>query len=90
MRLSQGSPVSSILFFIYMSRVFDEVAEANLVITSLFFVNNLGFITACSSVKNFVKIFKRVVQVVINKIKFNAVIYNITKTEIVLFSKLYR
>lgn len=52
--------VSFILLLIYISRVFNKVIEANLAIIFLFFVDNLGFITIGSSVKNLAKSLRQV------------------------------
>ena len=85
--IPQGSPVSPILFLIYISGVFDEVTEANPAITSLSFVDDLGFIATGSPVRDLAKTLGRVAQVVIEWGKSNAVTYDIVKTEAVLFSK---
>lgn len=42
--IPQGLPVSPILFLIYISQVFDVVAEACPLVTFLSFVDDLGFI----------------------------------------------
>ena len=42
--IPQGSPVSPILFLIYLSEMFTEIEKAASEITSLSFVNDLGFI----------------------------------------------
>ena len=49
--ISQGLPVSPVLFLIYISGVFDAVAENNPGVTSLSFVDDLGFIVSGTSVK---------------------------------------
>lgn len=48
----QGSPALPILFLIYISRVFDLVLESCLLVISLLFIDDLGFITSGFSVKN--------------------------------------
>ena len=48
--IPQGSPVLPIVFLIYISGVFNQVLETNLGVTSLFFVDNLGFIALGNSV----------------------------------------
>ena len=88
-RILQESPVSPILFLIYISGVFDQVTESNPAITSLSFVDDLGFIAAGFSVKELAKTLGQVAQVVLEWGKFNAVTYDIAKTEAVLFSKSY-
>lgn len=49
--IPQGLPVSPILFLIYISGVFDSASEACHLVTSLSFVDDLGFIAAGFSVK---------------------------------------
>ncbi len=88
--IPQGSPVSPILFLIYISGVFDKVFETNPLVTSLSFVDDLGFIAAGSSVKEVAKTLENVVQVVLKWGKLNAVTYDVSKTEAVLFSKSHR
>lgn len=47
----------SYTFLIYISKVFDKIVEFNLRVTSLSFVNNLGFIASKLLVNNIAKIF---------------------------------
>ena len=88
--IPQGSPVSPILFLIYISRVFDKVSETSPFVTSLLFVDDLGFIAAGNSVKEIVKVLEKVAQVVIEWGRLNAVTYNTSKTEAILLSKSHR
>lgn len=60
----QGSLVSSILFLIYISGVFIKVSEVETLVSSLFFVNNLGFVTLGNLIKKVVKTLEKVTQVV--------------------------
>lgn len=51
--------MSTILFLIYISGVFNKVSEKNLLVTFLFFVHDLDFITSGSSVKEIIKGLKK-------------------------------
>ncbi len=88
--ISQGSLVSPILFLIYISGVFDEVSETSPLVTSLSFVDDLGFIASGSSVKEVIKLLENVAKVVLEWGRLNAVTYDLSKTEAVLFSKSHR
>ena len=74
---------------IYISGVFDKVLETNPLVTSLLFVDDLGFLAASSSVKEVAKVLENVAQVVLEWGKLNAVTYDVSKIEAVLFSKLH-
>ena len=86
----QRSPVSPILFLIYISGVFDIVTENNPTVTSLSFVDNLGFIASSSSVKEISQTIEKLVFTVLHWGSTNAIIYDISKTKAVLFSKSHR
>ena len=88
--ISQESPVSSILFLIYISRVFDYVTESHLGISSLLFIDDLGFIASGYLVKKLVKTLGQVAKVILGQGKSNAVTYDIAKTKTVFFSKAHR
>lgn len=64
--IPQGSPVSPILFFIYISNVFNKVSKKSPLVTSLSFVNDLGFIASGSSVKEVVKTLESVAKAVLD------------------------
>lgn len=49
--IPQGSPVSPVLFLIYISGVFEQVEKELPEIVSLSFLNDLGFIALGTSVK---------------------------------------
>ena len=85
--ISQGSPVSPILFLIYISEVFNKVIEVNPHIMSLSFVDNSGYISSSHSIKDIVKAFEKVAQTVVEWGNANAVTYDIAKTEAVIFSR---
>ena len=86
----QGSPVSPILFLIYINVVFNKVLETSPLVTSLSFVNDLGFIALGSSVKEVVKTLENIAKVVLEWERQNAVTYDVFKTEAILFSKSHR
>ena len=88
--IPQGSPVSPILFLIYINGVFNKVLETNPGVISLSFVDDLGFIASGSSVKEVVKTLEKVAQAVLEWGMLNAVTYDMAKTEAVLFSKSHR
>lgn len=88
--IPQGSPVSPILFLIYINGVFEKVTESCPAITSLSFVDDLSFIASGHSVKELAKILGQVAAVVLDWGKSNAVTYDVAKTEAVLFSKAHR
>ena len=63
--IPQGFPVSPILFLIYISGVFNKVSETSPLVTSLSFINDLGFIASGSSVKEMIKALEKVAKEVI-------------------------
>ena len=87
MGILQGSPVSTILFLIYISRIFDKVTKFNSEVMSLSFVDDLGFVASRYLVKRLAKALGRVAKMVLEWRKYNVVTYDITKIEAVLFSK---
>ena len=88
-RIPQGSPVSPILFLIYISGVFDKVSEANPLVKLISFIDDLGFIVSGSSVKEVVKTLEEVAQTVVEWGMLNIVTYDTSKTKAILFSKFY-
>lgn len=88
--IPQSSPVSPILFLIYISGVFDKVLEISPLVPSLSFVDDLGFRAFGSSVKEVVELLENVAKTVLKWGRLNAVTYDISKTDAVLFSKSHR
>lgn len=88
--IPQGSLVSPIHFLIYISGVFDKIAESNPSATSLYFVDDFGFVASGYSVTKLTKTLGEVAKVVLNWGKCNSIKYDMAKMEAVLFSKLYR
>lgn len=60
-----------------------------LLISALFFINNLDFIASRYLIKKLAKTFGQVAIIILNWEKSNTVIYNIAKTEANFFSKSY-
>ena len=79
--------MSPVFFLIYISGVFDVVAENNLAVTSLSFVDDLGFIVSGISIKEISQTLGIVASTILHWGSINAVTYDISKTEAVLFSK---
>jgi retron-type reverse transcriptase len=48
----QGSPISLILFNIYLSGIFEKIKEQNLEIITLSFVDDIAFLTPGKTVKD--------------------------------------
>ena len=79
--------MSPILFLIYLSGVFQAVEEVVLGVSSLSFIDNLGFIAEGGSAKEVATTLEKVAAAVIEWGLQNAVSYNIDKIEAVLFTK---
>lgn len=89
-RILQSSSILSKFFLIYISRVFDKMTEAYDLVTFLSFIDDLGFIILDISINWVVKIIEKVAKTILEKKIFNAVTYDISKIETLLFSKLHR
>ena len=63
--IPQGSPVSPILFLIYISGVFEQVEKELPGIVSLSFVDDLGFIASGVSVKEMTKTLEKVRRIIL-------------------------
>lgn len=88
--IPQGSPISPILFLIYISGVFEKVELQRPGIVLLSFVDDLGFIASGASVKEIVKIFEKMGKIVLEWGEKNTVTCDMAKTELVLFSRACR
>ncbi len=89
-KILQSSSILSKFFLIYISRVFDKMTEAYDLVTFLSFIDDLGFIILDISINWMVKIIEKVAKTILEKKIFNAVTYDISKIETLLFSKLHR
>ena len=85
-KIPQGSMISSILFLIYISRVFERVEKEFANIMSMSFVDDLGFIASGASVKEIAQTLKKVGNLLVEWGKGNAVTYDTAKTKLDLFS----
>ena len=83
----QGLPVSPIFFLIYISGVFNVVAENNPTIISLSFVDNLRFIVSSTFVKEISQTLDIMASTILHLGSINVITYDTSKTEIVLFFK---
>lgn len=60
-----GFLVSSILFWIYISEVFNKVSETSPLVTSFYFIDDSDFITLGSLVKEIINVFEKVAKEII-------------------------
>ena len=75
------------LFLIYISRVFLEIESRLPRVTCLLFMDDLGFLSAGNSIIEIKKILEKAGKITLNWGMRNAVIYDISKTKAMLFSK---
>ena len=85
--IPQRSPVSPILFLIYISGVFLEIESRLPQVTCLSFMDHLGFLAAGNSAIEIKKTLEKTGKIVLNWGMRNAVTYDIGKTEAMLFFK---
>ena len=85
--IPQGLPVSPILFFIYISRVFDAVSAILPNITSVSFMYNLGFLASGNLVWEVAISLEKTRETMLSWGLDNAVSYDMAKTEAILFTK---
>lgn len=85
--IPQGSPVSPILFLIYISGVFDTVTTTSPDTVSLSFMDDLGFLASGESVQEVATSLEKIGDAVVEWGFSNAVTYDVAKTEALLFLK---
>lgn len=88
--IPQGSPVSPILFLIYIRGIFSKIEEQLPDITCLSFIDDLGFLIADRSISKIAKTLEKVGQIALEWGANKAVTYVTSKTEVVLFSRARR
>lgn len=72
-------------FWYILAEFFEKIAESNPEVMSLSFVHDLDFIASEYLVTRFAKTLERVVKVMFEWEKYNAITYNIAKIEVVNF-----
>lgn len=85
--IPQGSPVSPILFLIYISGVFDAVTTISPNALSLSFMDDLGFLVDGKSIHEIAANLEKIGEVLLRWGVSNAVTYDIAKIEAIFFSK---
>ncbi len=79
--------MSPILFLIYISEVFDAIKKKSSETISLSFVDNLGFLDNGNSIEEVAASLEKTGETVLRWEISNAVMYDIAKTEAILFSQ---
>lgn len=85
--ITQGSTILPILFLIYISQVFDRMTKTYPLVISLSFVGNLEYLASDTLVKNIAQSLEKVAKMALDWSMRNVIIYNTSKTEIMLFFK---
>jgi len=85
--LPQGSPVSPILFIIYISRMFQELESKFPRLKTISFSDNTTFLFTGTLIQEVVKTLEEIGAEVINWGQRNKVEFQPSKTEAVLFSR---
>ena len=85
--IPQESSVSPILFLIYIRGVFLEIERQLPNVTCLSFMDDLGFLVAGKSMLEIIKSLEKAGKITLDWGTHNAVTYDITKTEAILFFK---
>lgn len=88
--IAQSSPVFSILFLIYICRVFFMIEKQLSHVTFVSFIDNLGFLTAKWFLSKIAKRLVKVRQIILEWGASNIVIFNTSKIEAFFFSKACR
>jgi retron-type reverse transcriptase len=83
----QGSPVSSILFIIYLSGIFEKIEEQNPEIITLSFTDDITFLAPGKIVKDIQDALTNAEEQVIAWSLLNNVKFDVEKTEAILFTK---
>ncbi len=82
-----GSPVSPILFLIYISGVFDTVSTTSPQTISVSFMDDLGFLVSGDSIQEVATSLKKIGEFIFRWGLANVVIFDIVKTEAISFSR---
>lgn len=85
----QKSPDFSILFLIYINGIYSTIQKILLDIIYVSFVDNLRFIISDCIINKIVKLLVKVRKIALEWDIDKVVIYNISKTKAVLFSKVW-
>lgn len=85
----QGLLIFLILFFIYISRIFEQIEKLLLEVISLLFIDNLRFIISKKSVKKIAKSLEKITKIILKWREENAMTYNMAKTKLILFFYTY-
>lgn len=83
----QGSPVSPILFNIYLSGIFNQIEQENSDIIALSFADDIAFLAPGKSVKDIQNALTEAGELAVKWGLINNVTFDIDKTEAVLFTK---
>lgn len=82
-------PISLILFLIYIKKIFSQIKEKLLSIMYISFIDILSFLISGNFISIMAKLIKKASKIVLEWGANNLVTYNMSKTEVVLFSKAY-
>jgi Reverse transcriptase (RNA-dependent DNA polymerase) len=83
----QGSPISPILFNIYLSGIFNKIEEQNPEIIALSFVDDIAFLASRKTVKDIQDVLSNAEEQAIAWGLTNNVTFDVDKMEAVLFTK---